>query len=188
MNQKQFEELELRDDFIFGKVIQNKEGMYQYTFRQLFEEDVSLGSEDGRTRIFFNTKGSLRDVPEELRELIKYIETKQPESTFTKKLDYEVECTKRNEKWRREYMKQLLYYFDVKEEGRKEGERFGKTHAKQIAFRESIYVFLRDLIAIPEELKQQLENIQDTDLLQNWIKLAAKSKDIKGFTQNMNQV
>lgn len=292
MNQKQFEELELRDDFIFGKVMQNKEickrvleillgieiedieypetqktinitcqgksvrmdvyvadnmntvynaemqqqgnseisdqlpkrsryyqgmidlnliekglpysalnssyvifictfdpfgkGLFQYTFRHLCEEDRSLALEDGTTKFFFNTQGNLEDAPEELGKLLHYIETEQAESAFTEELDHEVERTRHNEKWRREYMKELLHDFDVKEEGRREGERIGEEHGKQTAFKESIYVFLHDLGEIPEELKQRIENIQDTDLLKSWIKLAAKSKDVEDFMKNMN--
>ena len=204
MYQKKFEELELRDDFIFGKVMRNKainityqgksvrldvyveddkhsiynaemqqkgdeenirqlpkrsryyqgmidlnliekglpytalntsyvifictfdpfgKGNYQYTFRTLCQEDTTFALEDGTTRIFFNTKGNLEEAPEELRELLQYIETNQPEGTFTKQLDHEVERAKQNEKWRREYMKELLHDFDMKEEGRREGKQ-----------------------------------------------------------------
>ena len=101
----------------FGK------GQYQYTFRALCQEDTSYALEDETTRIFFNTKGNLEEAPEELRELLQYIETNQSENTFTKQLDHEVECAKQNEKWRREYMKELLHDFDMKEEGRREGEQ-----------------------------------------------------------------
>ena len=96
------------------------EGKYRYTFQHLCKEDTSLVLEDGMTKLFFNTKGNLEDAPEELRIFLQYIETKQPESEFTKKIDHEVERTKRNEKWRREYMKELLHDFDIKEEGKQE--------------------------------------------------------------------
>ncbi len=109
----------------FGK------GKYQYTFRALCQEDTSYALEDGATRIFFNTKGNIEEAPDELRELLQYIETNQPENTFTKQLDHEVECAKKNEKWRREYMKELLHDFDMKEEGRREGRKEGKQAGKQ---------------------------------------------------------
>lgn len=101
----------------FGK------GNYQYTFRALCQEDTSFALEDGMTRIFFNTKGDLEEAPEELRKLLQYIETTQPESAFTKRLDREVQSAKQNEKWRREYMKELLHDFDMKEEGRQAGKQ-----------------------------------------------------------------
>ena len=101
----------------FGK------GNYQYTFRTLCQEDTAFALEDETTRIFFNTKGNLEEAPEELRKLLQYIETNQPEGAFTKQLDHEVKRAKQNEKWRREYMKELLHDFDTKEEGRREGKQ-----------------------------------------------------------------
>ena len=114
----------------FGK------GKYQYTFRALCQEDTSYALEDGTMRIFFNTKGNLEEAPDELRELLQYIETNQPENTFTKQLDHEVECAKKNEKWRREYMKELLHDFDMKEEGRREGREEGIRKGKEEGLRE----------------------------------------------------
>ena len=67
----------------------------------------------------------MEEAPEELREFLQYIETNNPESAFTRRLDHEVECAKKNEKWRREYMKELLHDFDMKEEGRREGREEG---------------------------------------------------------------
>lgn len=110
----------------FGK------GKYQYTFYSLCQEDESIALEDGTTRIFFNTKGNLKDAPEELRRLLEYIETKQPESTFTRELDDAVERTKQNKKWRREYMKELLHDFDIKEEGRQKGIQEGEQKINRL--------------------------------------------------------
>ena len=189
MNQKKFEELELKDDFIFGKVMQNKEickktleillgieieeiayperqkaieityqglidlnliekgatydklnksyvifictfdpfgmGKYQYTFQNLCRENTELALEDEAVKIFFNTKGNYEDAPKELGKLLAYIETNQPESAFTEELAHEVTCAKQNKKWRREYMKELIYYYDMKKEARREGRKEG---------------------------------------------------------------
>ncbi len=121
----------------FGK------GYYQYSFQNVCQEDKQIVLGDGATRIFFNTKGNLLAAPEELRQLLQYIETKQIEQTkekgnlFLKKLDKEVTLTKQNEEWRREYMKELLHDYDVKEEGRREGAQLSiqiiKCHLKGIA-------------------------------------------------------
>ena len=109
----------------FGK------GNYQYTFRTLCQEDTAFALEDGTMRIFFNTKGNLDEAPKELRELLQYIETNQPKGTFTEQLDHEVKRAKQNEKWRREYMKELPHDFDMKEEGRREGKEEGREEGKQ---------------------------------------------------------
>ncbi len=154
---------------------------YQYTFQQVCKEDKSLVLEDGTTKIFYNTKGDLESAPEELKSLLHYIETKEAESPFIEALDREVERIRRNEKWRREYMKELLHDFDIREAGRKEGEERGRA-----AFRESIYGFLRDLGEIPEELTRKIDSTTDIEVLQSWIKLAAKAKDMKEFIEKMN--
>lgn len=55
--------------------------------------------------------------------LLKFCSAVQPEGVFTKEIDREVARTKCNEKWRREYMKEVLQYFDIKEEGRQKGKQ-----------------------------------------------------------------
>lgn len=75
---EKFEELELKDDFIFGKVMQNKE-ICKKTLEILFGIEI---------------------------EEIAYPE--RAESAFTKKLALEVTRAKENKKWRREYMKEFL--------------------------------------------------------------------------------
>lgn len=135
----------------FGK------GNYQYTFRSLCQENPAFALEDGTTRIFFNTKGNLQDAPVELRELLQYIETNQPESTFTKQLDHEVQRAKQNEKWRREYMKELLHDFDMKEEGRREGKEEGRTEGKQAINR------LIQLLAEQNRMEDIIRSAQDTE-------------------------
>lgn len=99
----------------FGK------GRYCYTFQNMCLEDQNIPLVDEATKIFFNTKGNINEAPEALRNFLQYVETKQTEDTFTRELDCEVERSRRNIGWRREYMKELLIYHDMKEEGRKEG-------------------------------------------------------------------
>lgn len=98
-------------------------GKHRYTFQNLCRENTNLVLEDGTIKIFFNTKGNMEDASGELKEFLKYIETNQPEGVFTKEIDREVARTKCNEKWRREYMKEVLQYFDIKEEGKQEGKQ-----------------------------------------------------------------
>ena len=135
----------------FGK------GNYQYTFRALCQEDTAFALEDGSTRIFFNTKGNLEEAPEELRKLLQYIETTQPESTFTQQLDREVKRAKQNEKWRREYMKELLHDFDMKEEGRREGKEEGREEGRQKVN------LLNQLLAEQNRMEDIIRSAQDAE-------------------------
>lgn len=99
------------------------EGLYQYTFQNTCLENKEILLGDETTKIFFNTKGNLKDAPEALRTLLHYIETKEAEDDFTKKIDLEVEHIKSNETWRREYMKEIIHDLDIKEMGMEEGEQ-----------------------------------------------------------------
>ena len=101
----------------FGK------GLYQYTFQNVCLEDTDIFLGDETTKIFFNTKGNLTDAPEPLRKFLHYVETKEATNDFTQKIDSEVEHIKSNKTWRREYMKELLHDFDMKESGKREGEQ-----------------------------------------------------------------
>lgn len=106
-------------------------GKYQYTFQNLCRENTELALEDEAVKIFFNTKGNYEDAPKELGKLLAYIETNQPESAFTEELALEVTRAKQNKKWRREYMKELLYYHDLKKEAREEGMQEGMQEGRR---------------------------------------------------------
>lgn len=69
------------------------------------------------------SENRLIESPEPLRKFLHYVETKEAEDAFTKKIDSEIEHIKSNKTWRREYMKELLHDFDMKEEGRIAGEQ-----------------------------------------------------------------
>lgn len=100
---------------------------YCYTFKNRCEEDDEVELRDDVIRIFFNTKGNTEDIPEKAKQLLHYIETKETTNDFTRILDTEVERVKQNKLWRREYMKEFLHDFDVREEGRSLGKAEGKA-------------------------------------------------------------
>ena len=114
------------------------EGRCRYTFRNICVEDGRLLLDDKSVKVFFNTKGTSRDEPEELRELLHYIETKECMNDLTGRLDREVEQARHNEKWRREYMKTLLHDMEVREEGRQEGREEGREEGLQAGREEGL--------------------------------------------------
>ncbi len=72
-------------------------------------------------KIFLNTKGTLNDVDEELRNLLDYFESLIPQDAFTVKLDEAVMEARLHKGWRREYMKLEMMMRDSRKEGRTEG-------------------------------------------------------------------
>lgn len=51
------------------------ENRYRYTFDSVCREEPALRLEDERRTIFFNTQGYMQAVEEDLRALLRYIET-----------------------------------------------------------------------------------------------------------------
>ena len=62
--------------------------------------------------------------------MYRYIMTGQPTDELTRKLQRAVEAGRRNEKWRTEYMKELLHDDDMREEGRAEGREEGRAEGR----------------------------------------------------------
>ena len=83
---------------LFGK------GYHQYTFQNYCKENKEIELGDESYKIFFNTKGTVDDVSEEVKAFLNYLEGILSDDEYIKELDEEVKKVKYNEKWRKEYM------------------------------------------------------------------------------------
>lgn len=124
-------------------------GRHKYTFQNLCREDQNIILQDESVKVFFNTKGTLDDVTEDVKELLQYLDTKETSNDLTRKLDEEVEKARSNEMWRREYMKSLLYEMDIRNEGREEGRKEGREEGREEGIKALINVCRK--FQIPEE-------------------------------------
>lgn len=113
---KSYEELQFTDDFMFGKVMEDKE-LCRDVLECLLQEPV----------------GTLQD-------LYNYISKGKANSPLTRKIEAAVEKVKCNEKWRSEYMKELLIFDDYKREGQEEGIEQGMQKARE----DGIRIFIQD--------------------------------------------
>lgn len=113
---KSYEELQFTDDFMFGKVMEDKE-LCRDVLECLLQEPV----------------GTLQD-------LYNYISKGKANSPLTRKIEAAVEEVKCNEKWRSEYMKELLIFDDYKREGQEEGIEQGMQKARE----DGIRIFIQD--------------------------------------------
>ena len=86
----------------FGK------GRYIYTFDQTAREDRSVLLDDEAIKIVLNTKGTIGDISDDLKETLRYMDGHMPATEYTKELDSAVEAVKTSEEWRREYMTLFL--------------------------------------------------------------------------------
>jgi len=75
-----------------------------YTFRNRCDEDFEVLLKDEAEKIVINTKGTVGDIGDDLKAVIKYMDTGVASTEYTKALDAEVESVKSDEKVRMQYM------------------------------------------------------------------------------------
>lgn len=63
------------------------EGRHIYTFENRCIQNPELGLGDGTTKIILNTKGAMNDVSPEMKNLLDYIDGRNPEDDFTRELN-----------------------------------------------------------------------------------------------------
>ena len=87
--------------------------------------------------------------------MYRYIMTGQPTDELTRKLQRAVEAGRRNEKWRTEYMKELLHDDDMREEGRAEGRDEERANTEREKARaDALEARVRELEAIISKMNQ----------------------------------
>lgn len=62
---------------------------------------------------------------EGLRNLLKYLESQEPQDAYTRELEGAVEAAREHREWRREYMKMRVWEWDIRREERAEGREEG---------------------------------------------------------------
>lgn len=134
---KCYEELRFTDDFMFGKVMEDKElcreGCAKYVFESRCEENLELALGDGTVKIFYNCTCEGENLPETVRALYEYIMTGTESTGLTKRIETAVDRARCNEKWRSEYMKELLHDDDVRADAREEGRAEGREEGREEA-------------------------------------------------------
>ena len=84
-------------------------GLIRYTFKNRCMELDDLALEDGTTKIFLNSKGTIGKISEDARSFLSYLEGQKSNNQFVKLLEKEVSKVKSNKKWRAEYVKQNVH-------------------------------------------------------------------------------
>ena len=83
-------------------------GRHIYTFENICKEDGSIFMGDEAAKIFFNAKGTLDDVSDELKAFLDYVAGKKPKDAYVERLEEAVKEAKKNREWRHEYMTLLM--------------------------------------------------------------------------------
>lgn len=86
-----------------------------YTFRNQCQE-TKLELNDGSTKIFYNTTGTIGKVDEDIENFLHYIETKAVKGDFARKVAEEVERLKAHDALKLEYMSYFARITDERDE------------------------------------------------------------------------
>lgn len=91
-----------------------------YRFSNVCSEDKGVGLDDETWKIFLNSTGTKENVSGDLKAFLEFLEGKNCENAFVKKLQKEVENAKSHEEWRHEYMTLEMRDEEKRQEGRQE--------------------------------------------------------------------
>lgn len=98
-----------------------KLGRYIYTFQEQCKEEPNLLLNDGSTKVFLNTKGTVGDITYELKAFLDYVDNGIVSGTFVKELDDAVKSVKMNEKVRHDFMTLQMALLEERMEGEERG-------------------------------------------------------------------
>ena len=102
-----------------------KLGRYIYTFQERCAENPNLLLNDGATKVFLNTKGTVGDVLPDLKAFLDYVESGIVSGKFVEKLDAAVKSIKRNKKVRHDFMTLQMALLEERMEGEERGRAQG---------------------------------------------------------------
>ena len=114
---KKYEELTIRDHFIFGKICTNK------------EHDIP-DYDDGATTIYFNTTADLSSLPQSTRSMLEYIQTGQTDDEATTIINEAIKEARLKDEWRNEYMLTLVHDNDIYTDGYNQGQSDGYSQGQ----------------------------------------------------------
>ena len=110
-------------------------GRCVYTFENRCLEVSGLAFGDDTTKVVVNTKGIQPDISDELRDMLRYIDTGEVSGdagdSISALLDRAVSRVKNSEERRREYMVMMAWEMEKMAEGRRVGRREGRQEGRQ---------------------------------------------------------
>ncbi len=98
---------------------------YIYTFENRCLEDLNLAFGDDTLKVIVNTKGSVGEISDELKEVLIYLDEGTATGEYTKQLDEAVKLVKSSEERRHEYMIMALRDLEKIAEGEYTGKILG---------------------------------------------------------------
>ena len=104
------------------------EGRHIYTFENICLENTKCKLQDGTTKIFLNTKGTMTDVDGSVKAFLDYVNGIVGEDPLVREMDEMIRRIKRENEERVSYMTFAMKMMEERKEGFREGERHGFTN------------------------------------------------------------
>lgn len=152
-----------------------------YTVKNGCVEMPELPYEDGARTIFLYTRGTEGNPPEDLRQLLRYMEHSSIENAGTvalRKLHEMVTAVKKDGKVGLAYMKSFEIETRIRKEGLEEGITSGLT--------KGILDLLGDLGEVPSPLRERIMAQRSESTLRTWLKYAAKAESMEDFMKRIS--
>ena len=164
------------------------EGRYIYTFENICLEDKEVKLEDGTTKIFLNTKGSVGEVDRSVKAFLQYVNGVSSEDRLVQEIEQEIEKVRREEGEKVNYMTFAMKMMEERKEGfregklegiaegerkgraegerkgRAEGEHKGRTETQQMML--EIFPLLRNRVPLEEISRRTGCTLEDLQQLQ----------------------
>lgn len=156
--------------------------LYCYTFRNECRENKSVKLDDGICTIFLSTKGeNEEEVPPELVRFLKFVtaDLKESEGDFQDRLVSQCQKTIRDIKTDREMGERYMTLEELLKDEKQEGRMEGRLEAT----RENILELLEELGPVPEQLRNQLEELEELGDLKTLHKISARVDSIQAFEE-----
>lgn len=103
-----------------------------YTFQNTCQEDNSILLEDGTTKIFLSTKGTLDDVAPEIRNFLDFVDGLPVQDSFVNEIRDLIDKLKRTEREKVNYMTFQMRIDEEREEARAEGCAEGEDRLSRL--------------------------------------------------------
>ncbi len=136
-----------------------------YNVRRICEEDTGVNLDDAALLKVFNCTAYEKVENEGLRAFLKFIQTDEAESDFTRRLDDMVERKKKIEELKQTYLSWGLHDHDVRREGIREGMEKGIEKGAEEKAVDTVRKFLAMNVLSHEQIAQgvglPLEKVQE---------------------------
>lgn len=151
------------------------------------ENNTRYDVEIGTQTIFLSTKGKNHsEVPKELVEFLEFVgaNVEESEKDYGNSLVRQMQRTIRGIKTDREIGERYMLLQELLRDEKREGRAEGRLEAT----RDSVLSLLEELGEISEELRKEIEKLDNLEILSALIKKAARSESVEMFETEMKKL